>query len=180
MKIRGLETPFLNNVAWLIASLAWKGLLSWIMALILWFKNRRLLAFQIALALIVSTIAGLSLKGIISRPRPDLYASMQLNIPMPELLSTHHSFPSGHTLMAAAFTFVLFFYYRDYRFWLAFFYTCLVGLARVYQGMHWPSDVIGSFILGIMAAYISVKIISPIMLHKIGFLKKLVEKKNNA
>jgi membrane-associated phospholipid phosphatase len=30
-----------------------------------------------------------------------------------------------------------------------------VGLARVYQGMHWPSDIIGSIVMGIAAGAIA-------------------------
>jgi membrane-associated phospholipid phosphatase len=92
------------------------------------------------------------------RPRPDLYAARELNIPMPELLPTQHSFPSGHTLLAAAIMMVLLYRYRDWRAWGSVVFVFLVGLARVYQGMHWPSDIVGSVILGVVAGILAVKV----------------------
>lgn len=137
--------------AWLVASLSWKGVSWWIMAAVFWVRGRRGLAAQFVLALFTGTLAIIALKGVVSRPRPDLYAAQQLNIPMPELLPTLHSFPSGHTLLAAAIMVVLVSQYRDWRAWSAVVFVGLVGLARVYQGMHWPTDIIGSVILGMVA-----------------------------
>ncbi len=98
------------------------------------------------------------LKGIILRPRPDLWAAQQLHLPMPELFSTQHSFPSGHVLPCAGIALLLTVRYRDWRAVLAWLLVLAVGLARVYQALHWPSDVVGSVVLGVVAGWIALRI----------------------
>lgn len=144
--------------AWLLSTMAWKGILFWILAAVLWLRGYRLFAVQLALALVFATIEVAALKGTVLRPRPDLYASQQLNIPMPELLATTHSFPSGHTTLAAAAATVISLACRDWRLVATALFVVLVGVARVYQGMHWPSDCAGSVVLGVVAAALAVRL----------------------
>lgn len=139
-------------LAWAVSTIAWKGWLWWLVIGLSWLKGRRQFAATVAMSILIATVAGLPLKSLIARPRPDLYASMQLNIPMPELLTTTHSFPSGHTLLAAAFAFVVLRFFPGWPSFAAFAFVGLVGLARIYQGMHWPSDIIGSIVLGMVCA----------------------------
>jgi undecaprenyl-diphosphatase len=151
--LRSFHGPVLTCLALIFSTIAWKGWLWWLIIGYSWLKGKRQLAAEIAIALGTATVAGLPLKSIIARARPDLYASQQLNIPMPELLSTTHSFPSGHTLLAAAVAFIVFFKFKNnWRSWAAFVFVALVGLARIYGGYHWPSDVLGSVALGFVAA----------------------------
>jgi len=158
MSVRSYHSPIAVWTAWVFASLAWKGVTAWIMALIFWIRGHRRLASQFVLALGTGTLAIIGLKGAVLRPRPDLFAARELNIPMPELLPTQHSFPSGHTLLAAAIMMVLVSRYRDWRAGCAVAFVFLVGWARVYQGMHWPSDIVGSVILGVVAGIAAVKV----------------------
>lgn len=149
--MKGFKDPFFVWAAWAAATLAWKGWLWCIAIVVAWVRGNRLFSIQMSLAMILCIVGGLSLKGVIQRPRPDLYASIQHNIPMPELLTTAHSFPSGHTLLAAAFAYVVFCFYKDYRAWLAMLFVGAVGASRVYQGLHWPTDIFGSVAMGFAA-----------------------------
>lgn len=142
--------------AWIFSTLAWKGTFFWLIAAALWFKGKRLAAAQLAVALFIGTIEIGALKGLVLRPRPDLYTSQTLNIPMPELLSTTHSFPSGHTTLAACMAYIVSLTYGGWATWLSWLFVALVGVARVYQGMHWTTDVIGSVILGAVAGWLAV------------------------
>lgn len=156
--LRDIHHPAVVWTAWLLSSLAWKGVFFWLLAGVLWLRGHRLIAAQMAIALLVGTLEIGALKGMILRPRPDLYASQQLNIPMPELLGTTHSFPSGHTTLAASIAAIVWVSLRDWRTVAACVFVVLVGAARVYQGMHWPSDILGSLVLGAVAGYIAVSV----------------------
>ena len=156
--LRSCHDPAAIWTAWLVATLAWKGGVFWLIAAALWLKGSRKTAVQMIIALLVGVAEAGILKGLVLRPRPDLYASQQLNIPMPELLSTTHSFPSGHTLLVAAAAAVVIFTYKDWRGWLAGLFVVAIGVTRVFQGMHWPSDVILSVVLGAVAAFVAVKV----------------------
>ena len=158
--LRACHEPAAIWAAWVIASLAWKGIVWWILALALWLRGHRLIAAQLVFALLFASAEAASLKGFVLRPRPDLYASQQLNIPMPELLSTTHSFPSGHTTLAAACAAVVAIRYQGWRAWASLAFVFLCGVARIFQGMHWPSDVLGSVVLGVVAGLLALKVSS--------------------
>ncbi|MCF6207285.1 MAG: phosphatase PAP2 family protein, partial [Sulfurovum sp.] len=68
-----------------------------------------------------------------------------------------YSFPSGHTTMATAMAFALYFILsektqerclRSLLFLLAFGWAVLIASTRLYLGVHWFTDVMGGFGLG--------------------------------
>jgi undecaprenyl-diphosphatase len=94
-------------------------------------------------------IASSLLKLGFARPRPDL-------VPHGMMVFTN-SFPSGHAMMSA----VVYLTLGDllaraqrsvalkvYILSLAVFLTVLVGLSRIYLGVHWPSDVLAGWAVG--------------------------------
>jgi len=63
------------------------------------------------------------------------------------------SFPSSHStnMFALAFIFTKFYPSR----WLVFFsFAALIGFSRIYVGVHYPGDVLGGALLGIIIAWI--------------------------
>lgn len=89
------------------------------------------------------------LKLGIDRPRPDLVA------PLAEVYTM--SFPSGHAMLAAVTYLTLGALVaraqptrrlRIYVLSMAVFATVLVGVSRIYLGVHWPSDVLAGWCAG--------------------------------
>ena len=132
--------------------------LSIVIALYLALKHRRaLLPFLIT---IFGSFASFEfLKDLIARPRPPI----ALAVYQPPL----YSFPSGHATMAVAFYgFAAYFLARRqkpfirYGLYLSAIVLALyVGFSRVYLGVHYPSDVLGGYVLGAFWLWIGVRMI---------------------
>ncbi len=69
----------------------------------------------------------------------------------------HFSFPSGHSLHAAAFALLLSTWYGALT-PLLWGYAALVALSRVVLGLHYPSDVLVGALLGACTAAIALKL----------------------
>ncbi len=164
--------PVLVWLAGVVSYLAWKGLVFWILTGILWFKGKKKEAACLALALLLATGLTGILKGVVMRPRPGLYAMKQIDKNFPELLTTAHSFPSGHTTLAAAGSYVISTAFGGWSAWLSILFVVLVAAARVFQGMHWMSDVVGSMILGVISGYLAVKLANLPLISKFTDLHK--------
>jgi undecaprenyl-diphosphatase len=67
------------------------------------------------------------------------------------------SFPSGHTIFFFAFSMVIYKYNRKWG-WFFFIASLPICIARVIAGVHYPSDIIGGMILGLLVGYLVYKI----------------------
>lgn len=100
----------------------------------------------------MGTIIYKILKNKISRPRP--YQVHQAIVNRGKILD-HFSFPSGHTLHAVIFSMIAMYYYPELTF-LVLPFTLLVAMSRVILGIHYPTDVIVSLLIGLFIADIAV------------------------
>jgi membrane-associated phospholipid phosphatase len=120
-------------------------------------------SFMALFAVGVATIVGGAAKLIIGRPRPD--ASL---VHVIEKL-TDTSFPSGHVLFYVSFVGFLWFlcytllkpsWRRSLALWVFGAVVALGGLSRIYLGEHWPSDVLGAYLLGSICLIITIALYS--------------------
>ena len=118
-------------------------------AIVLFVFRRRWEALFLVVALCLELATFLTVNSLVDRPRPDV-------VRLGSLPSTS-SFPSGHTAAMVALygglavVISVRFRSRIVRFasWIiALLATAAVGLARVYGGMHHPSDVVAGALLG--------------------------------
>lgn len=89
-------------------------------------------------------------KEWVQRPRPDLWATLTGE--------TNSGFPSGHATTSCAFAAVVVILcwrtrWRGVALGLAAAWVALIGLARLYLGVHYPTDVLGGW--GLALSWVS-------------------------
>ena len=137
------------------------GLSIVIAGLLLWRFRRWHEAAMVGLPLIFEATAFITITFIVKRPRPDV--ERLLDSPV------NSSFPSGHVAAAtvyAALAVLVFWHTR--AIWaraiavlLAAAAAMIVAWARMYQGMHFLTDVIAGMVLGLASVAIAVWILGP-------------------
>ena len=63
------------------------------------------------------------------------------------------AFPSGHATFYSSLAMMMYFYHKRIAYALAVV-SLIVGISRVISGVHWPIDILGGYVLGIMVSIV--------------------------
>ena len=136
--------------------LVWDGAVALLVAAV-WLRGRRIEAAWIGAGLVISELLATAIKVVVDRPRPP-------GIVVTDWI-TQASFPSGHATRAAATGILLVMFWASGRrsqalavlvALAAVVVAGLMGLARIVAGEHWPTDVLGAYLLvGMLAAAVA-------------------------
>ena len=115
--------------------------------IMLLFKSTRKAGFSALCAMLIGlVVVNFTIKPLVARDRPWLVIENFVNL-VPE--KDPNSFPSGHT--NAAFAFALALCMAAPKRWMKIAAVCagvLMGLSRLYVGVHYPSDVLVGAVIG--------------------------------
>lgn len=121
-----------------------------------------------ALNLVLVALLNVGLKALIQRPRPEGFRLIE---------ETGFSFPSGHSMVAMAFfgliIWLVWRYESDRRQRLllssAFaIVIVMIGISRIYLGVHYASDVIGGFAASLVWLCLYTRLAVPLFLGPVG------------
>ena len=145
-----LRSPLLNSVMIGITTLGGGALIAFgiLVTLFLLIKRYYSKAFQFASIVILGGLFNILLKNIFQRARPQFY---------PLIKETDFSYPSGHAMNSLIFylllSYIFFRITKNTKLSIVFtsfsaFLIALIGVSRVYLGVHYPTDVIGGYMGG--------------------------------
>lgn len=155
-KLYEIAGPVMTPIMEFISFLGNDGICLIIIAVFLMiFKKTRKYGTAMLLGLAIGALfTNLWLKVVIARPRPYVDQNSvfyQIWTVMGQHTESDKSFPSGHTTAAFASMVPLFILGRKKISWLALVFAVLMGISRIYLGVHYASDVLGGIIVGSMA-----------------------------
>lgn len=162
-----LRAEFMNGF-WKSVTFLGNGGWFWIVlgvAMLCW-KKTRPVGVTVLLALAIgAVVTNLGLKNLVARIRPyDFSDQIQLLI-APQI---DYSFPSGHTCASFAAAVVCWKRLpRRYGIPLMAL-AVLIAFSRLYVGVHYPSDVLGGLLIGIISGMAACRIFDKMILRRNG------------
>lgn len=164
-KLQTIHTPLLDRFMVAITKLGDAGIVWIILTVILLLipKTRKAGAYM-AVALIADLIiCNAILKPIVARPRPySINKTIKLLVPP----LRDYSFPSGHTAASFASVSALYFAGRKRLAVGALVVSILIAFSRMYLYVHYPTDVLGGLIIGLLCGWVADVIIKRIAERK--------------
>ncbi|NOJ28334.1 MAG: hypothetical protein DA330_10025 [Nitrososphaera sp.] len=128
-------------------------------------RRTRKIGMILLIAIVILAIAVMYMKPFIARPLPPYKFEPALQLPENFGIESDSlapfakdlSFPSGHTARVTAFAFIIGFalYKRSktasYAIWA---FPVIIGITRVYVQQHYPTDLIGGFLIGMIISVV--------------------------
>ena len=165
--LQELHCDWLNAVMTFLTNLGNGGILNiWIITgiILLFPKKTRRMGLHVLISMLFTFIIGnLILKNAFARTRPcDIDTTIALLIPHP----SEFSFPSGHSMNGMTAAVALFLNNKKIGI-PAIALAVTIGFTRLYHFVHFPTDVLAGFAIGIIVAVV------------VDYIFKQIQKKKN-
>lgn len=151
-----IKSDFLDGVIPVVTGLGDSGLIWIIFGLILVLnKKYRRQGFLVWIGLLLGVVFGnVIIKNLVARPRPFVVdPSIQLLIEKP----SEFSFPSGHTLSSTIAATILTMTNKKFGI-IAIPIAIAIAFSRLYLQVHYPTDILGGVVLGLIIGCLTYKI----------------------
>jgi len=147
-----IATPFLDLLANGASFFGEETFVIAIVLLVFWNINKQK-GFALYMNVLTSVLVMGILKAVVRAPRPfvvlDDIAGKRMGT------ATGYSFPSGHTTTAASFyTSLALLLKKRICSIIAAIMIVLVGVSRLYLGVHWPNDVFAGLLIGVSISFL--------------------------
>ena len=147
------RNPTLNEVMLALTDLgAWQTVMAGMVLAAIWMvlRGRPILGIGLCVSVLMGEALVWILKGLLVRPRPSVDHAL--------VTASGASFPSGHAFVAFAFYgYIVLLAFRHAtgakRAILGTIFIIIafaIGVSRIYLGAHWPTDVLASYLLGVV------------------------------
>lgn len=165
--LQKISNPILNKIFISITNLGSETFYVLSITLVYWCINKKL-GIKLFIVSSVSGQVNLILKNTFKTSRPINVKGIK---PLFTESAPGYSFPSGHTQNATTFWYYLIKKVNERKFTvLGLLLISLIGFSRLYLRVHWPIDVIGGIIIGILLVYIIDFFIENLSRMKLNFL----------
>jgi len=148
--ILGLRCGFLSAILIPITYSANWETITFLCIITLFFKRTRMkYGIPLSIAAICATLVQTYIKQLVQRPRPDAASFL--------IEQGGYSFPSAHSSTSLVFYFLMAYliwrYMKNRKMAQTISVACcclplLIGFSRIYLGVHYPTDVLGGWLLG--------------------------------
>jgi undecaprenyl-diphosphatase len=124
-----------------------------LLLILMWFRNRfyKKITIQATFSAGITLLINFFIKQFYFRARPFLNHNAHILPPIPSRMNS--SFPSKHTMLSFAVATSILFYKRLLG-WFMWLLAFLTGFSRIWSGQHYPSDIIGSALIGSLTSVI--------------------------
>jgi undecaprenyl-diphosphatase len=149
--IRSIQTPALDVSMAAITSIATFYIGLPVIVAFLIIKRQKKATADLVIALAIGLVISFLIKLVIMRPRPEDISFLSCIVS-----ANFSSFPSDHSLIAFTMAVIFSKHFKKYKSWF-FSLACLIGLSRIYLGVHYPTDVLAGAYLGLIVAWLTLR-----------------------
>lgn len=165
--LQSFSSDLLNTVMLIITSFGSVYFSIFVVCIIYWCYNKDI-GFKLGIIMACSGVLNSIVKSLVRSPRPIGVEGVNS---IGEFSAPGYSFPSGHTQNITTLGVSMYIFTRSrVIFILSVILIVLVGISRLYLGLHWPIDILGGFVLSLIISIVLNEVLIKLSDFKINML----------